>query len=84
MTRISGVLRLAKKYMVDTLWNKAVQILERDWPNTLDAWLEADEASKSFQKKAYETIDFYDEHASFDICEHWPDPGTYSSRNSIH
>ena len=36
---ISGPLRLAKKYMIDDLYQRLVAVLERDWPASYEKWV---------------------------------------------
>ncbi|EIW77531.1 hypothetical protein CONPUDRAFT_75394 [Coniophora puteana RWD-64-598 SS2] len=36
--KVGGLLRLAKKYQINTLWDMVVGQLQKDWPQTLPEW----------------------------------------------
>ncbi|EIW77589.1 hypothetical protein CONPUDRAFT_167721 [Coniophora puteana RWD-64-598 SS2] len=36
--KVGGILRLAKKYQIASLWDRLVKQIETDWPQTLSGW----------------------------------------------
>ncbi|EIW86036.1 hypothetical protein CONPUDRAFT_46875 [Coniophora puteana RWD-64-598 SS2] len=37
-SKIEGILRLAKKYQIDSVWHRLVHQVEADWPTSLPEW----------------------------------------------
>ncbi|KIP04599.1 hypothetical protein PHLGIDRAFT_189973 [Phlebiopsis gigantea 11061_1 CR5-6] len=75
LVRVAGILRLSKKYMIDEFWDKAVKVVQRDYPSTAEEWLVAEAASREIEKRALQSFQLKgDMHQSFYVSEHWPDP----------
>ncbi len=43
---VSGILRLATKYLIDSLREKAIAHLTKAWPSTLDEWDARDDIAR--------------------------------------
>ncbi|KAJ6493598.1 hypothetical protein C8R47DRAFT_1043984 [Mycena vitilis] len=56
---VSGVLRLATKYIVDSLRNKCLAHICTAWPSTLKGWDAREDVARSFEMETSTTGHFY-------------------------
>ena len=84
---LAGSLQLAKKYMMDDVWNTLVKVLEEDWPIQLKGWYAAEDATAAAVERASDienkivgTNKWY----NWNINDHIPDPGTLSMPTTLH
>ena len=70
--QIRGSLLLAKKYMINTLFDRLSSVIERDWPSQLEAWRMR---QAEIDLRISEDEDEDDEEYGTVHSEYCPDPG---------
>ncbi|TCD64064.1 hypothetical protein EIP91_004572 [Steccherinum ochraceum] len=73
--RLSGAMKLAKKYEIHSLRRAILRHMENDWPQTVDEWIEYHRSISRAQTQHLNTSPSY-LHAGRYIDERFPEPGS--------